>query len=377
MKSMFVRKFAAAGVGAAMLATGLIGLTATPAAASATGGGKPKALVTTPVASPKYYVGACPATVSFTSKIKVRVKGVTKVAYQWLHGDGSKSKVKTVTLRGHGVKTITVKENATFSRSTKGWQALRVLAPYKATTGKAHFTVSCKPKRPKPVFAKAQVNVPNFDGVCTPYRRVTAEGVIRVSRPTVVTYRWIHNGKVVDRGRTKVWGAKKVAYSFAPGRSHRGWVKLDIVHPRFAKDDTDGYVVHCHRPGHPKPGKPHHPKPGKPHPKPAPGSTAQVVSISLTPDTSSCVGTKGPRVNAVGRISVSGPATVSYRWTAGSASKSGSFTVNHAGTYPVNFSIDGDPHGSKSYGTVTLTITSPTASSVSQSYEFACPKSAV
>jgi hypothetical protein len=379
MKSTNVRRFAAAGVGAAMLTTGLIGLSATPASASTTDWRTPKALVTAPEATPKHYVGACPATVSFESKIKVRVKGTTKVAYQWLHGDGSKSKVKVVTVRGHGVKTITVKEDATFSRSIRGWQALRVLAPFKATTAKTHFSVACAPKRAKkPAVAKAFVDVENFHGVCTPSRRVTAEGVIRVSRPTSVTYRWIHNGKVVDWGRTKVWGAKKVSYSFAPGRSHRGWVKLDIVHPRRAKGDADSYVVNCVRPGgHHKPGKPHHPRPEHPKPrlpKPAPATTAQVAGISVSPDNSSCVGTKGPRVNFTGRISISGPGTFSYRWTANGVSKSGSMRVNHAGTYPVSFSIDGDPHGSKTYGTVTLEVTSPNASSASESFSFSCPQ---
>jgi len=189
-------------------------------------------------------VGACPAKVTFTSQIKVRVKGKTRVAYQWLHGDGSKSKVKVVTLRGHGTKTITVKEEATFGKSVKGWQALRVLAPFKATTKKGAFTVSCAPKG-KPAIAKASVDVDDYYGSCAPYRKVTAEGVIRVTRPTLVRYRWIHNGKVVDHGATKVWGSKKVSYSFRPTHSHKGWVALDIVHPRSSKDDRDFYRVKC------------------------------------------------------------------------------------------------------------------------------------
>jgi len=245
MKSTGLRRFAATGAGVAMIATAAIGLTATPAsAASATGAKKPAVFATTPEATPKHFVGACPATVTFTSQIKVKVKGKTKVAYQWLHGDGSKSKVKVVTLRGHGTKTIKVTEKATFKESVKGWQALRVLAPFKATTKKGAFSVSCAPKK-KPAFARSFVDVDDYYGSCAPYRKVTAEGVIRVSRPTLVRYRWIHNGKVVDRGATKVRGSKKVSYSFAPKHDHKGWVELDIVYPRANKDDRDFYRVEC------------------------------------------------------------------------------------------------------------------------------------
>lgn len=479
MKSTGFRRVAAAGAGVAMLATAMIGLTATPASASATGGAKPAVLPSKPEVSPKHFVGACPATVSFSSKIKVRVKGTTKVAYQWLHGDGSKSKVKVVTLRGHGTKTITVREQATFKKSVKGWQALRVLAPYRATTKKSHFSVACAPKA-KPVqkraLAKAFVDVPNYSGICAPSREVRAEGLIRVNRPTLVRYRWIHNGKVVDHGKVKVRNAKKVSYAFAPRHSHKGWVALDIVSPRHSKDDRDFYRVDCARPA-PKPAKawasvsgpgfyqgacpvartftgtvganrptvvkyrwvghgyrgpvetafvgkhgrtktvshtvrfrdngtakrwievlsPNRavsnsgvtkvvcgaahakptPKPHpKPHPKPVTDGTAQVLDVKVAADNSTCVDTKGPKVNVTGRIQVTGAARVNYRWSAGNASRSGVLVVHNAGVHTVSFSIDPGTLGSTTSGTVTLEVTSPSSSSVSESFSFTCPKKA-
>ena len=253
-----VRRLAAAGAGVAMLATTAVGLTALPAAAKATKG----VYATVPVATPKNHKGECPVDVTFTSKIKVKVKGKTTVSYRWLHGDGSKSKVKKVTLRGNGVKYLTVKEKVTFKDDVTGWQALQVLAPVKTTTKKGHFSVSCQASNPdaivfkRPNWAKASVDVEDYRGVCKPYTKVTAEGVIRVGEPTWVKYRWIHNGKVVDSGKTKVYGAKKVYYSFHPRHSHNGWVKLDIVSPRRNVDARDSYTVTCVKPiDRPRPAK--------------------------------------------------------------------------------------------------------------------------
>ncbi len=264
MKSTgLVRRLAAAGAGVAVLATMAIGLTAGSASAStATTTAAKGVYATVPVASPKHFEGECPVDVTFTSKIRVKVNGKTTVAYRWLRGDGSKSKVKTLTVRGKGNKYVTVKEKTTFEDDVRGWQRLQVLAPRKATTKKGYFSVSCGSSDDdssgyeRPRFAKASVDVENFSDVCTPYSKVTAEGLIRVGKPTWVKYRWIRNGEVVDYGKTKVYGAKKVYHSFKPRHSHKGWVKLDIVSPRYGGDDTDSYTVWCKRPvEHDKPAK--------------------------------------------------------------------------------------------------------------------------
>ncbi|MEV5410852.1 hypothetical protein AB0K60_18675 [Thermopolyspora sp. NPDC052614] len=154
----------------AVLAAMTTGLVATPAAAgTAPSKPKPKVSVTTPVASPKSHDGACPVTVTFSAKVKLKVSGKTTLAYRWLRGDGSKSKVKTRIVRGKGVKTVAIVEKATFKKDIKGWQALQVLAPRKVTTKKSRFSVSCdgpakpvvnKPKpqpKPKPQVPRQSV----------------------------------------------------------------------------------------------------------------------------------------------------------------------------------------------------------------------------
>ncbi|SDQ48309.1 hypothetical protein [Thermostaphylospora chromogena] len=256
MKSTgFAGRLVALGAGVAMAATAVTGLLAAPAAAAnteAAAASKPKVWATKPTASPRNFSGQCPVEITFSAKISVRLKGVTKVQYRWLHGDGSKSKIKTLRLKGNGVKRVTVKEKATFSEDLKGWQALQILKPQKVTTAKRHFTVSCQeptririPKKPKYVKAHVNVKPSHYYGFCTPGSRIVAEGTIRVSRPTWVKYRWIHNGRVVDYGRTKVWDSKRVHYSFTPRESHRGWVELDILSPRYGADDRDFYRVTC------------------------------------------------------------------------------------------------------------------------------------
>ena len=288
---MLRRGLVRAAAGATVLAAVVSGLAAVPAQA-ATGGGtaagvavsKPKpskpspvVSVTTPKVSLKDYRGACPVTLTFTAKVRVKVNGKLTLAYRWLRGDGSKSKVKTRVVRGRGVRTVAVAEKATFRKDIKGWQALQVLSPRKVTTKKGYFSVSChgparppvvkkpqpKPKPPAPrvrppkyytpAYAKAWVHVPDYVGECPPSSGVTAKGVIKVSRPTLVKYRWIHNGKVVDRGTIKVIRDKKVSYTFKPNKSHRGWVTLDIVSPRFGGSDRDGYRVKCKKEEPPPP----------------------------------------------------------------------------------------------------------------------------
>ena len=44
---------------------------------------------------------------------------------------------------GQGHQDVTVKETGTFKGDTKGWQAIQVLSPRAATSGKKYFSVSC------------------------------------------------------------------------------------------------------------------------------------------------------------------------------------------------------------------------------------------
>ena len=135
-------------VGAAALACIASGLLATPAAAGSKST-RSTVSVSAPAASPERYGGTCPVTVSFAAKVSLTVDGKATLAYRWLRSDGSKSAVKTFTVRGSGKRTVTLTEKATVKKDSKGWRALELLSPRKATSGKASFSVSCsKPHKP-------------------------------------------------------------------------------------------------------------------------------------------------------------------------------------------------------------------------------------
>ncbi|MBB5962740.1 hypothetical protein [Planomonospora venezuelensis] len=239
------------GAGAAMLATMATGLLATPAAAASgstqagksTSSAAPKASVFAGTPKASYKGDDCPVRVTFSSNIKVKaVKGKTTVAYRWLHGDGSKSKVKTFTV-GKGVKNVTVKETTTFKSDVKGWQALQVLAPRKATSKKGYFKVSCGDhnggkEEIRPVIgADAWVD----EGNC----QAALIGRITASVPALVRYRWVVNGHVVDYGAVKVSGSRKVVHVIRPGKDLRGWAALQIVDPVSTGSGRVGFKIWC------------------------------------------------------------------------------------------------------------------------------------
>ncbi|GLK11593.1 hypothetical protein GCM10017600_50000 [Streptosporangium carneum] len=284
-----------------MLATMAIGLAASPAAAAASGStqtaasavAKPKPAVSvgTPKASPANYEGRCPAKVTFSSTVKVKtVASRTTVAYRWLRGDGSKSKVKTLVLRGKGAKSVTVKESSTFKGDVKGWQALQVLAPRAATSGKGRFSVSCgggqdegdgKQVIQVGVGARAWVDEGNCEAALI--------GKITASSPTWVHYRWVVNGDVVDRDSVRVESSRKVVHVIRPRHNLSGWAVLEIVDPVQNSSNRVGFRIRCK------------------------DETPKVTASVSAPD--SYTGTCPVTRNFTGTIAVShGHGTVKYRW---------------------------------------------------------------
>ncbi|MBB5821069.1 hypothetical protein F4562_004131 [Streptosporangium becharense] len=234
------------------MATGLLATPAAAATGSAASAAKPKPAVSvgTPKASPSKYKGDCPVNVTFSSKIKVKaVAGKTTVAYRWLYGDGSKGKVKTFTFRGKGVKSFTVKDKGTFKGDVKGWQAVQVLAPRGATSGKGRFAVSCdggghdggNDGGHEVVQPGIGATVWVDEGNC----EAALIGRITASSSRWVRYQWVVNGHVVDSDAVRVNGSRKVVHVFKPRDDFRGWAALQIVDPVENSSNRAYFKIWC------------------------------------------------------------------------------------------------------------------------------------
>ncbi|TMR97628.1 hypothetical protein [Nonomuraea basaltis] len=354
------RKAAALGASAAVLAALTAGLMASPAqaataatASEATSG--PKVSVSTPKASPRKYEGSCPVKVNFSAKIKVSVKGKTELAYRWLHGDGSKSKVKVVKLTGKGTKTVTAKQSITFKDEVKGWEAIQVLGPKKATSKKGYFSVSCEapeskieidePSAPS-VSAHAWASPSSYVGECTPGDKIDFNGLIKVDRPSWVRYRWVLNGDVVDYGKVKVYDTRKVGFGFSPRESQRGWARLEVFRPDHVSSNRAYYKVWCK--------------------DPAPAPAVKVSASSLVTGTNH----DGCKVSAHATVSTTGSAKVQWTWSVNGASVlKGEAYFAGAGAKTVGLPdslLTGD---ATKGGNVTLTVSGPhNSESITQSY---------
>ncbi|MFC4122214.1 hypothetical protein [Nonomuraea zeae] len=346
------RKAAAFGASAAVLAALAAGLVASPAqaatastatAATAATAKGAKVSVSTPKASTGDYEGSCPVKVNFSAKIKVAVKGKTELAYRWLHGDGSKSKVNVVKLKGKGTKSVTVKQSITFKEDVKGWEAVQVLGPKKVTSKKGYFSVSCaKPQDDVrthldvSVTARAWASPSSYVGPCTPGDKIDFVGLIEANRTTWVRYRWVLNGDVVDYGRVKVRDARKVGFGFSPRHSDRGWAQLEILGPDGSSSNRAYYKVWCK--------------------DSTPEAPAVKVSAAATATTSSDC-----KVTASGSVSSTGAAKVSWSWQLNGATVETGETYfgRHGGTKTVGYVSSVLTGEAAKGGKVTLTVTGP------------------
>ncbi|HEX4816395.1 MAG TPA: hypothetical protein VFV66_26950 [Nonomuraea sp.] len=343
------RRAAAFGAAAAMLATLAAGLVAGPAQAAS--GKAPKVAASAPKAKPSAYEGDCPVKVTFSAKIKVPVKGKTKLAYRWLHGDGSKSKVSVIKLKGKGTKTVTVRQTITFKSDVKGWEAVQVLGPKKYTSKKGYFSVDCQekvyhePAYPN-VWARAWASPDEYVGVCTPGDKIGFTGLIKVDRPSWVRYRWILNGDVVDYGKVKVYDARKVGFGISPRHSQRGWAQLEVLSPDHTYSNRAYYKVWCK--------------------EPAPAPKVKVWASNLVTATNH----DGCKLGAHATINTTGPARVKWVWSVnGQSVLKGEAYFGGSGAKTVNLderALSGD---AAKGGTVTLSVFGPNnGDRISQTY---------
>ncbi|NUO96973.1 MAG: hypothetical protein HOW71_13790 [Nonomuraea sp.] len=335
------------------------GLVASPAQAAtssttttASAAKSAKVSVTAPKASTGDYQGSCPVKVNFAAKIKVPVKGKAELAYRWLHGDGSKSKVNVVKLKGHGTKSVTVKQSVTFKGDVKGWEAVQVLGPKKVTSKKGYFSVTCvdlggvRTDKDVSVSARAWASPDSYVGPCTPGDKIDFTGLISTNRPAWVRYRWILNGEVVDHGKVKVWSKRKVGFGISPRHSQRGWAQLEVYGPDNASSNRAYYKVWCK------------------DSTPAPAAKVSATELVTATNHNGC------KVGAHASVNATGAARVQWTWSVnGQSVDKGETVFSGSGSKTVTLS-DRDLTGEAAKGgKITLTVTGPNnTDSITQSY---------
>ncbi|MET8002533.1 hypothetical protein [Nonomuraea glycinis] len=361
--SALARKAAAFGASTAMLAGLVAGLAVSPAQAATAGpAAKPatgaKVSVSKPKVSTGDYQGSCPVDVKFTSTIKVKPGSKrTTVAYRWLHGDGSKGKVKTVTFKGTRTKSVTVSERATIGDELKGWQALQVLSPRKATSKKSYFSVSClklDAKKPEArVSARAWASPAHYAGACTPGTKIDIVGRITVDRPSWVRYRWLVNGEVADYGKIRVRDSRTVSVGVSPRHSQRGSAVLEVLSPDRTTSNRAYYKVWC-----------------KDYtPRPVPSVKVGASGLATSTDRTAC------EVGASATIHSTGSARVQYTWRLNGRTVSGGQSFFHGrGSESVALPKQALRGPGRDGGTIMLSVQGPNNSdSILQRYE-ACAK---
>jgi hypothetical protein len=273
------------------------------------------------------------------------------VAYRWLHGDGSKSNIKTFKVRGKGTKVFTVREKATFRSDVEGWQALQVLAPRKVTTKRTYFSVTCeRPETPEPQSVRAWVKVEpeRYEGACTAWDpKIGLTGYIKVARPDWVRYRWIINGEIVDYGKTKIYDSEKVFYAFKPGKSVKGWAALEILSPKYAHSNKAYFNVECKE-----------------------AAKASIESLNVSTDSTRCP--DAAKVSGAATIAATGATRVKFSWVLnGQVVNNDYLDFSSAGTR--NITLNQDLRGDLTKGgALKLVIDTPNGVAAERSFAAPC-----
>ncbi|MEU1881214.1 hypothetical protein ABZ470_28245 [Streptosporangium sp. NPDC020072] len=353
-------------------------------------------------ANPARYSGACPTTVGFSATVAARGKGV--VRYRWVRGDGSKSAVRSIVVRG--ARKVVVRDRQSFDWEVRGWQAVEIIGR-KGLSPKARFSVVCSGKEPivydrthplppapdgpgkpgdpgkpggpgnpgtpgqpgdpgqpqEPTRAAASVTVTpeNYKGACpTAGQPLTFTGLIQVSRvPARVAYRWIDSATGEGEQRYLDFPAngersRTVTLTHLVKATSAGWKSIQIVSPGGVGSLRANYTVTCDTP-----------------------EPELVVTPAATVDAPDYSGRCPMTLTFTGKVSVSRvPTEVKYEWTDNDGGRSQVGTLTFTGQpgtkdvtpYTVPISGNGDAVTVKGWGA--LRIISPKATPESAKADF-------
>ncbi|MFI6320246.1 hypothetical protein ACIBG8_22120 [Nonomuraea sp. NPDC050556] len=194
-------------------------------------------------ATPEHYSGACPVTVTFSAKIR----GSGKVTYRWVRGDGSTRPLRRLRVRSSAVVT----ERQTFTRGTRGWQAIKVNG---VTSKRAYFSVRCDRPEPRPVSVDAVIGSDRegWNDECPAAGvPITYTGRIDVSRPGVaVRWRWVSDQGAGDVRTAYIHGRSRTFTDVLyVKKSEEGWRQIEVLSPAHAISPKVTYKFVCKPPG--------------------------------------------------------------------------------------------------------------------------------
>jgi hypothetical protein len=97
------------------------------------------------VAEPVEHKGECPATITFTGRI--RMNGPGTVRYVWLRSDGGRVRPATLKFEEAGEQTITStwRLGGGGLPDYRGWKSIRILYPNVMISNRAGFEIHCEP----------------------------------------------------------------------------------------------------------------------------------------------------------------------------------------------------------------------------------------
>jgi hypothetical protein len=87
--------------------------------------------------SPANYAGSCPKDVTFYATITTN--GAGSVTYRWVRSDGTETGENSISFDFASSKSV---EN-TWSRSSSGWEKLKITSPTSFESSQATFNISC------------------------------------------------------------------------------------------------------------------------------------------------------------------------------------------------------------------------------------------
>jgi len=197
-------------------------------------------------------IGRCPKSIQFKGTIKAHHAGIIK--YRFERSDGTRTAEKVLRIPRAGTYHVTTKWK--LRENTRGWMQLRITAPNRVLSAKAHFTLRCLPQMP--VIPNDPMRISEFRLEANPelpqiYRgdcpkTIDLHGEFFASRAGIIRYRFIYSDRRVGEThtiRSDGPGFYSARESRRIGRTTRGWARMEILSPVRIRSEKASFDIRC------------------------------------------------------------------------------------------------------------------------------------